>query len=52
MIEEKTITLEQNEITNILVCHLQSIGKIKKNVHINNIDIRDVNGKIKCTIKI
>jgi len=46
-----TIELEQSEITNILVCYLQSIGKIKNNVHTSNINIREENGQIKCTIK-
>ena len=51
MNESTIIELEQKEITNILVCHLQKIGKIKRNVHVDNINIREVNGQIKCTIK-
>ena len=46
-----TIELEQSEITQILVCHLQEIGKLKDNVHVSNIHIREEDGQIKCTIK-
>lgn len=50
----KTITiieLEQSEITQILVCHLQEIGKLENNVRTSDIYIREEGGQIKCTIK-
>ena len=47
----KTIELDQREITNILVCRLQEMGKLKNNVHVNNIHIRVEDGQVKCTIK-
>lgn len=48
---EKKIELTQSEITHILICHLQDKGILKNNIHISNINIREENGQIKCTIK-
>ncbi len=48
---EQTIELTQSEITHILICHLQNKGILKNNIHISNINIREENGQIKCTIK-
>ena len=48
---EQTIELNQREIINILISHLQDKGVLKNNIHISNINIREENGQIKCTIK-
>ena len=44
------IELNQWEITSILINHLQKLGKLKNNIHVNNINIREENGQVKCTI--
>lgn len=45
-----TIELDQFDIVNILVYHLQDIGKLKNNILTDDIHIRLENGQIKCTI--
>ena len=48
---EQTIELTQSEIIHILICHLQDKDILKNNTHISNINFREENGQIKCTIK-
>lgn len=45
------IELDQSDIQRILVYHLQEIGKLKNNVHVDNINFSQERGQIKCTIK-
>lgn len=48
---EQIIELGQSEIINILICYLQDKDILKNNIHTSNINIREENGEVKCTIK-
>lgn len=47
---QQTIELSQSDITHILICHLQDKGILKNNIPTSNINIREENGQVKCTI--
>jgi len=48
---EKIVELGQREIIDILVCHLQDKNILENNILVSNINIREENGEVKCTIK-
>lgn len=48
---EKIVELGQREIIDILVCYLQDKNILENNILVSNINIREENGEVKCTIK-